>query len=180
MKKLLFIGPPGSGKGTQAKLLKKYKLIQLSTGDAIRKSKDKEIIKYRNEGYARGDLLSDKLIFKIIKKEISRLPKSAKGYILDGAVRTLAQAEYVKKHNLVDEVVYYKLKKKTAIKRILARKEGRSDDTLEAAKHRFLEYKTKTKPVLKYLKKNFKFHKISAEKTPEEIHEETLKKLKLI
>lgn len=179
MRKLLFIGPPGSGKGTQAKFLKKYKLIQISTGDVIRKSKDKQIIKYRNEGYKKGELLSDDLIFKILKKEISSLPKTAKGYILDGAVRTLAQAKYVKEQKLVDEVIYYKLKKKTAIKRLLNRHEGRSDDTPKTIKHRLEIYNKDTKPVIRYLKKNFKFHKISAEGTPEEINKITKKKLNL-
>lgn len=173
------MGMPGAGKGTQAELLIKYKIAHISTGDVIRKSRKKEIVEYRNHGYKRGDLLSDDLIFEIIKKEISRLPKNSKGYILDGAVRTIEQAKYVKENNLIDEVIFYKLSKKTAVKRILNRNEGRSDDNPKAIEHRFLEYNKKTKPVLKYLKKNFKFHKISAEPTIEEIHKETRRLLSL-
>lgn len=97
MRKLLFIGPPGSGKGTQAKFLKKYGFSIISTGELIRKSKNQKIKKYLEEDYAKGELLSDDLIFKLIKKEISLLPKSTKGYILDGAVRNLNQAIYSKK-----------------------------------------------------------------------------------
>lgn len=172
------MGMPGSGKGTQAKLLKKKKIYHISTGDVIRKSRKKEIVYYRNHGYAKGDLLSDKIIFEIIKSQIKILPKDAKGYILDGAVRTLDQAKYVKKHNLIDEVIFYKLKKRTALKRLLNRHEGRSDDNPKTIKHRFEVYKKETKPILRYLKKNFKFHKISAEPTIKEIHKETLKKIK--
>lgn len=175
MKKILFMGMPGAGKGTQAKFLEEKKIYQVSTGDAIRKSRKKEIVYYRNHGYAKGDLLSDEIIFSIIKQEIKKLPKNAKGYILDGAVRTLVQAKYAKEHDLINQVVFYKLKKKTAIKRLLLRQEGRTDDNPKAIKHRFEEYKEKTKPILKFLKKNFKFHKISAEPTVQEIHKETIK-----
>ena len=178
MIKLLFIGPPGSGKGTQAKLLKKYSLYSISPGEVIRKSKDKRIVKYRKES-EKGELLPDRIIFDIIKKEIASLPKKANGYILDGAVRTLKQAEYVKEHNLVNEVVFYKAKKKTAIKRILSRGESRSDDNPKVIKERFAEYKKNTKPAIKYLKKNFHFHEISAEKTPKEIDKVTVKELGL-
>lgn len=173
------MGMPGSGKGTQSLLLKKQKIYHISTGDIIRKSKDKRIIYYRNHGYAKGELLSDDLIFEIIKKEIKKLSKSAKGYILDGAVRDLEQAKYVKEHNLVEEVIFYNLSRKTAIKRLLNRNEGRTDDNLKSIKNRFLIYKKETLPVLRYLKKNFIYHKISAEPSVEKIHLNTLKKLNL-
>jgi len=178
MIKLLFMGAPGSGKGTQAKFLKKYNLYQISPGEVIRKSKDKRIIKYRKES-EKGELVPNRLIFEILKKEINNLPKKANGYILDGAVRTIEQAKYVKKYNLVNEVVFYKIKKKTAIKRILSRKDERNDDNPKIIKKRFFEYKNKTKPVLKFLRKNFPFYKISAEGTPKEINKETIKRLKL-
>jgi adenylate kinase len=179
MKRILFMGMPGAGKGTQAELLKKKKIYHISTGDVIRKSRKKEIVYYRNHGYANGDLLSDELIFEIIQNQINKLPKDAKGYILDGAVRTLEQAKYVKEKGMVDEVIFYRLRRKTATKRLLARHEGRTDDNPKAIKHRFEEYKKKTRPVLKFLKKNFKFHRISSEPSVEEIFEATKKALKL-
>lgn len=179
MRKILFLGSPGAGKGTQAQLLEKEKIYHISTGDVIRNSRKKEIVYYRNHGYAKGDLLSDELIFNILKAQIKKLPKDAKGYILDGAVRTLEQAKYVKDHKLVDEVVFYKLKKQTALKRLLNRHEGRTDDNPKTIKHRFQVYKKETRPVLKFLKKEFKYHKISAEPTIKEIHKKTKKILKL-
>lgn len=171
------MGMPGAGKGTQAKLLEKKKIYQISTGDAIRKSRKKEIIHYRNHSYTKGDLLSDEIIFDILKQEIKKLPKNAEGYVLDGAIRTLKQAKYAKKQGLIEEVIFYKLRKKTAVKRLFNRNEGRTDDNPKAIKRRFEEYIKKTRPVLRFLKKNFKFHKINAEPTVREIHEETIKKI---
>jgi len=173
------MGSPGVGKGTQAKLLSKFKIKQISTGDAIRNSINPTIIKYREEGYARGDLLSDELIFEILKKEIKNLGNEFDGYVLDGAVRTLKQAKYTKLNNLVDEVIYFNLTKEVATKRLLSRDEGRSDDNIIAIEHRFIEYENKTKPVLEFLKENFIYHEVNAESTIEEINKETIEKLGL-
>jgi len=179
MKKILFMGYPGAGKGTQAKLLEKFGIYHISTGDVIRTSTDPRIIEYRNEGYKKGDLLSDDLLFEILKKSISDLPKNAKGYVLDGAVRDLTQANYIKDHNLVDTVIIFTLSKETATKRLLNRNEGRTDDNLEAINHRFVVYKEKTKPILEFLKENFEYYEVDAEGAVEEINKETLKVLRL-
>ncbi len=179
MQKILIIGYPGAGKGTQAELLEKYGLYQISTGDVIRASKDPRIVHYRNEGYKKGDLLSDDLIFEILKKEISSLPSSAKGYLLDGAVRTLPQAKYTKDHNLVEKVIYFHLSKETATKRLLNRHEGRTDDNPKTIEHRFEEFNEKTAPILSYLKENFEFYEIDAEPPVEEINAEVLRVLDL-
>lgn len=173
------MGSPGAGKGTQAKLLEQFNIKHISTGDVIRASTDPEVVQYREEGYKRGDLLSDDIIFKILKQEVSSLNESAKGYVLDGAVRTLKQAEYAKSHDLIDTVIFFSLTKEQAAQRLLERNEGRSDDNPESIKHRFVEYEEKTKPVLDMLKNNFEFHKIDASPTIEEIHEEVVKKLRL-
>ncbi|MCA9487483.1 MAG: nucleoside monophosphate kinase [Nanoarchaeota archaeon] len=176
--KILFMGVPGAGKGTQAKLLKKYGISQISTGDAIRNSNNPKIISYREEGYKKGELLSDEMIFEIIQEEISKL-NNISGYVLDGAVRTLEQAKYVKKKFLVNKVIFFDLSKEEAIERILKRNEGRSDDNPESIKKRFEQYKEKTLPVLNYLKKNFEFYSIDASPSIKEIHSEVKKALKL-
>ncbi|MBS3084447.1 nucleoside monophosphate kinase [Candidatus Pacearchaeota archaeon] len=174
MKKLLFIGPPGSGKGTQAKLLEKYGFINLSSGDLIRKSSDSVIVKYKEIEYPRGKLLSDRLIFKLIKEGISKLPRGSTGYILDGFIRTLPQAEYAKKKNLAETALYFSIDEKKAVERILKRNEGRTDDNIISVKKRFDEYRKKTEPILNYLKENFKFYEIDAGKTIEEINGKVL------
>jgi adenylate kinase family enzyme len=180
MEKILIIGCPGAGKGTQAELLKKYGFYKISIGDIIRASKDPKIVRHRDEECKKGDLLSDYLIFEILKKEIFHLPKSAKGYLLDGAVRTLPQAKYVKNNSIVKKVIYLNLSKETAIKRLLNRNQGRIDDNLKIIKHRFEEFNKKTLPVLSYLKKNFEFYEINAELNIDEIHKELVSKLNLV
>ena len=175
MKKVLFMGIPGSGKGTQSHLLEEKGFVQISIGKLIRTSADPEIVRYREINYTKGELLPDTLILKIIQNEISTMPKKAVGYILDGAARDLEQAKFLKENNLVEEVVFFDLPKGIAERRLLNRNEGRIDDNPETIQNRFNEYQKKTKPVLNYLKKNFTFHKINSEPTPEEIHEEVCK-----
>jgi len=176
MTKILFIGPPGSGKGTQAELLKKYKFSHLSSGDLIRNSNDPIIVKYRDIEYSKGKLLSDGLLFNLVEKNI---PKKSSKYILDGFIRTLPQAEYAKRKDLVNLVFYFSVDEKTAIKRILSRNEGRADDNPSSIKKRFLEYREKTEPVLDYLRKNFEFYEIDGSKSIKEVHKELLKILGL-
>ncbi|HIH52129.1 MAG TPA: nucleoside monophosphate kinase [Nanoarchaeota archaeon] len=176
MAKILFIGPPGSGKGTQAELLKKYKFSHLSSGDLIRNSNDPIIVKYRDLEYSKGKLLSDDLLFEIIEKNI---PKKSSKYILDGFIRTLPQAEYAKRKDLVNLVFYFSVDEKTAIKRILSRNDGRTDDNPSSIKKRFLEYREKTEPVLDYLRKNFEFYELDGSKSIKEVHKELLKILGL-
>ena len=179
MEKILLIGYPGAGKGTQAKLLKPFELYQISTGDVIRASKDPRIINYRKEQYNKGILLSDELIFEILKQEIASLPTFTTGYLLDGAVRTLPQAEYVRKHSLIEKVLYFELSKETAIKRLLERDEGRRDDSPEAIEGRFEEFNKKTAPIITYLEQNFEFHMIDSEPSIEKIHLKVLSALNL-
>ncbi|NCO18127.1 adenylate kinase [Candidatus Pacearchaeota archaeon CG09_land_8_20_14_0_10_30_9] len=176
MTKILFIGPPGSGKGTQAELLKKYKFSHLSSGDLIRNSNDPIIVKYRDIEYSKGKLLSDGLLFNLVEKNI---PKKSSKYILDGFIRTLPQAEYAKRKDLVNLVFYFSVDEKTAIKRILSRNEGRADDNPSSIKKRFLEYREKTEPVLDYLRKNFEFYELDGSKSIKEVHKELLKILGL-
>jgi len=184
MKKLLFIGVPGAGKGTQAQLLEKYGFKHISTGDIIReafKNKDPLLINYQ-EQYNKGILLSDELIFKLIENTIKT--SKSKGYVLDGAVRTIPQAKFVVNKDLVEEVFYFSLSKDMAIKRLISRMEiselKRSDDNIETFENRFKVYQKQTSPVIDYLKTKVKFHKIDASLSVEEIHQEVLKILKLV
>ena len=186
MQKILFIGMPGAGKGTQAQLFIPEGLIHISTGDIIRdawKHNDPIISEYKAHIDA-GGLLPDQQIFELIEKSISQLPSVAKGYILDGAIRTLPQAEFAIQKGIVEKVVYYTLSQEQATKRLLGRAEfsteKRADDNPETIKNRFQVYKKETQPVLDYLKQNAKeYHEINAEPSVEEIHQETKKVLGL-
>ncbi|MDP3966511.1 MAG: nucleoside monophosphate kinase [archaeon] len=172
MAKILFVGPTCSGKGTQAKLLKKYGYTHLSSGDLIRESKDPEIVSYRESNdYKNGILLSDKLLFEILEKN---LKKTSKKYILDGFIRNTDQAKYAKKKDLINLVFYFELDKETAVKRGLNRLklEKRTDDTIKGLEGKFIVYEKKTLPMIAYLKKNFELYTLDAKKSIEEIHQE--------
>lgn len=168
---------PGSGKGTQAKLLEEKDFKHISTGDVIRKAiknNNPEVEQYK-EYMVQGGLLPDKIIFNLIENEV----RDVDNYVLDGAVRTLPQAKFAKEKKLIDTVIFFKLSPEIAQQRLLDRNEGREDDRKEIIQRRFKEYEEKTKPILKYLKENFNFYEIDASPKPEEIHKKVVEVLKL-
>ena len=157
MKKyVLFLGPPGAGKGTQAALLSKANsFLHLSTGELLRKEIDlntnlgKEVKDIMNK----GELVSDQLVLEIVKKN---LDKDNKGWILDGYPRNLSQVDSLN-HVLVNinqplQIVFYlDIPDEVLIKRLLMR--GRKDDNEETIKTRLKIYKETTEPLIEYYKK---------------------------
>ncbi|MGH9709632.1 MAG: adenylate kinase, partial [Candidatus Acidiferrales bacterium] len=92
---VIFLGPPGAGKGTQAKLVaERFRVPHLSTGDMLREnvSKDTELGHLAKPVLERGDLVPDDLILRMVEDRIAR-PDAANGFVFDGFPRTLAQAE---------------------------------------------------------------------------------------
>ena len=157
MKKyVLFLGPPGAGKGTQAALLSKANsFLHLSTGELLRKEIDlntnlgKEVKDIMNK----GELVSDQLVLEIVKKN---LDKDNKGWILDGYPRNLSQVDSLN-HVLVNinqplQIVFYlDIPDEVLIKRLLMR--GRKDDNEETIKTRLKIYKETTEPLIQYYRK---------------------------
>jgi adenylate kinase len=122
--KILFLGPPGSGKGTIADLVsEKLKYVTISTGDLFRKTKDQtdplsiEIQKIMNSGI----LISDEITNKLAEKAIKETIENDVGLILDGYPRTVNQAEYLKNIINVDLVVSFIIDNSVLIKRIVGR-----------------------------------------------------------
>ena len=117
---LIIIGPPASGKGTQAeKIAKKLDLTHVSTGDIFRKINDEEIAKYLSS----GKLLPDELVFRAVKEKIDDLDN----FILDGFPRNLNQARMLdkfleQKDKKIDHVIYLRVNDKTTIERMTARR----------------------------------------------------------
>ena len=164
---LVLFGPPGSGKGTQAKnLVKKLNNFQISTGeilrDEIKKDTDigKKIINNMNEGKFVDDEIVNKLMEKIIYD-----PQKKDKLIFDGYPRTIDQAKNLDlllkdSNQKIDFVFYLNINKDTVIKRIERRKilEKRSDDDLNTILKRYDAYMKTTRPVLDYYstKSNFK------------------------
>ena len=149
--KLLFIGPPGAGKGTQANLFcKKYGIDHLSTGDLLRDevSSGSVLGAKAAEIMNQGELVSDELVLSIVE---GRLLNCNKGWLLDGFPRNVNQANSLK-HLLekinqpLEVVISIKIADDYLIKRLLAR--GREDDNEEVIVNRLKIYRDKTSPLI--------------------------------
>ncbi|WVT74583.1 adenylate kinase [Sinorhizobium chiapasense] len=160
--RLIFLGPPGAGKGTQAKLLtERYGIPQLSTGDMLRAAvaQATEVGKRAKAVMDAGQLVSDEIVNEIVSDRIDQ-PDCAKGFILDGYPRTVPQAialdKMLESKGLkLDAVIELKVDEAALVKRmenrvaetIAAGGMVRSDDNPEAFKRRLAEYREKTAPL---------------------------------
>jgi len=163
--RLIFLGPPGAGKGTQAKLLtEKYGIPQLSTGDMLRAAvaAGTDVGKRAKAVMDAGQLVSDAIVNEIVSDRIAE-PDCAKGFILDGYPRTVPQAEALDgilagKGIALDAVIELKVDEDALVKRmenrvaetIAAGGTVRSDDNAESFKRRLTEYREKTAPLSNY------------------------------
>ena len=156
---LLMLGAPGSGKGTQGKLLAQpLGIPQVSTGDLIRAAmKDGTPLGKKAKGfYDQGMLVPDDVIFGLIE-EILASPAAKNGVLMDGFPRTIPQAEAVdrllaSKRATVERVVLLDVDEKELVSRLLARasKEGRADDNPESIKKRLTVFHEQTAPLIKF------------------------------
>ncbi len=157
--KLIFLGPPGAGKGTQASRIEAaYEIPQLSTGDMLRASvaAGTDIGKHAKDIMARGDLVPDEVVVSIISERI-QAADCANGFILDGFPRNVSQARaldgvLVEKSIDLDAVIELAVDPEILIARILKRAQEttggpRDDDTEEALQHRLRVYEEQTAPV---------------------------------
>ena len=175
---IIIFGPPGAGKGTQAKhLVKKLDSFQVSTGDMLREEINndteigKKIVSNMNEGKFVDDAIVNKLLEKIIFD-----PNKVNRLIFDGYPRTISQAKNL--DNLLDQsnqkinfVFFLNVEKETIIKRIKKRKilEKRLDDDTDTILKRYDTYMEITKPVLDYYSKNENFHEVDGSMDKEKI-----------
>ena len=166
---IIWFGPPGAGKGTQAKyLVKKLNGYQISTGDILRDEikKDtvigKQIINNMNE----GKFVNDEIVNKLLKNHVYDTNKREK-LIFDGYPRSLKQAKNLEillndSKQKINHIFFLNVNKETIIERIKKRRrlEKRSDDDLDTILKRYDIYIETTKPVLDYYSKNSNFHEI--------------------
>ena len=166
---IILFGPPGAGKGTQAKyLVNKLNGFQISTGDLLRQEvqKNSEIGRVIASDMKNGKFVSDEIVNKIIKDVI--FDPSLKGrLIFDGYPRSISQAKNLdllldNSNQEIDLIFFLNVDKETIIKRIEKRKiiEKRSDDELNTILKRYDTYMETTKPVLNFYSKNPKFNEI--------------------
>jgi len=156
---LILFGPPGAGKGTQAKtLVAERGWVQLSTGDMLRAAiaAQSELGLKVKDIMARGDLVSDDIVIALIEE---RLPEAeaAGGAIFDGFPRTVAQAEALdalleKRGAPIGKVLRLVVDQQELVERMEKRaaEEGRADDTVEAFKNRLETYNAQTAPLIPY------------------------------
>ena len=163
--RLILLGPPGAGKGTQAqRLVQRHGIVQLSTGDMLRAAvKAKTPIGRKAEAImARGDLVPDDVVVAIVSDRIDEAD-ARKGFILDGFPRTVAQAEALErllaeKGLRLDAVVELQVDEGALLKRLesriaqmVARGEPvRRDDNAQALKTRLHVYRTQTAPLIAF------------------------------
>ncbi len=166
---IILFGPPGAGKGTQAKyLVKKLNGFQISTGDILREEikKDSEIGKKIINNMNEGKFVSDDIVNSLLKIHIFDLKKKQK-LIFDGYPRSLSQAKNLdlllnESNQKIDHIFFLNVNKETIITRIKKRKilEKRSDDDLDTILKRYDTYIETTRPVLDYYSENSNFHEI--------------------
>lgn len=149
--KLLFLGPPGVGKGTQAvNVASALHIAHVSTGDMFRRhmAEGTPLGERISRIVARGDLVPDTLTVEMLTARIA-LPDAADGYILDGFPRTLPQAralDEVMGEDTLDAVVVLEAPTDVLVERMLAR--GRTDDTEVSVRNRLAVYETETVPLI--------------------------------
>jgi adenylate kinase len=185
--RLILLGPPGSGKGTQAqRLVQRYGIIQLSTGELLRAAvaaqtpvglKAKDIM-------ASGGLVPDDIVIGIISDRLDQ-PDAAKGFILDGFPRTVPQAEALdellkKKHMKLDAVIELRVNESALLQRVENRaaemrargEEVRIDDTPEVLTKRLASYRQLTEPLIHYYSERRKLLTVDGMMTIEHVTRE--------
>ena len=178
MLNIVIFGPPGSGKGTQSsKIIQKYGLYHLSTGDMLRA----EIAATTDLGLkaqsliSRGELVPDEVVIGMIEKRIEAA-SDVNGFIFDGFPRTVKQAEaldnVLSSRDLeINLLINLDVESEELVDRLLKRceKEGRADDNLETIQNRIHVYESQTSPVIEYYQKQDKARPVDGLGTVDDI-----------
>jgi adenylate kinase len=184
MKFIILVGPPGAGKGTQAKLLQqRFDLPQVSTGDLFRYNLQNEtdLGKLARTYMDRGELVPDEVTVAMVKARLSQ-DDCAGGAILDGFPRTLAQAEALDElladlGGKIDVVPSIEVPQDVLVERLLKRAilEGRADDNEETIRTRMQVYEVQTKPLLDYYGEKGLVVPVDGQQAIDEVQEDLVK-----
>ncbi|HSX18354.1 MAG TPA: nucleoside monophosphate kinase [Candidatus Saccharimonadales bacterium] len=176
---IILFGVVGSGKSEQAnRMIAKLKCPLISTSDLLRETHNPEW----QEIMLSGKLVPDEAIFELLEPELKKARADKNECILDGAPRSIPQAEWlsnkIKSREVkLTAVIYFKVSKETTMKRLLNR--GREDDTEEVIAERFRQYDANTMPVLIYLSsQGYPVYEINGELTSDKVETEIWQVLK--
>nr|WP_199323935.1 MULTISPECIES: adenylate kinase [unclassified Leptolyngbya] len=171
---MIFVGPPGAGKGTQSKFLADaHQIPHISTGDILRESvAAKTSLGVQAQGYMdRGELVPDQLVIDLIRERLSK-PDAQSGWILDGFPRNVAQAEFLdallsELHQGCDRVVNFDVPDPVLLVRLLSR--GRKDDNEETIRRRLEVYREQTAPLISYYESQQKLVTVNGDQSMDEV-----------
>jgi len=173
---IVFLGLPGAGKGTQAKLYSEKKgIAHISTGEMLRSAVQSgtELGQKVKETIESGQLVGNQMMVALIQDRVNS--KDCKnGYILDGFPRTIPQAKALDTMlGGVSAAVYFEIPEEEVLNRMSERadKEGRADDSVETRHERIKVYKNQTEPLVNYYKKLSKLIVVDAKPSVEEVAE---------
>jgi len=185
--RLILLGPPGSGKGTQAqRLVQRYGIVQLSTGEMLRAAVAAQtpVGLQAKDIMASGGLVPDEIVVGIISERLDQ-PNAAKGFILDGFPRTVPQAEALdellkRKHMRLDAVIELRVNESALLQRVETRvaemrargEEVRIDDTQEVLTKRLASYRQLTEPLIHYYSERRKLLTVDGMMTIEHVTRE--------
>ncbi len=185
--RIILLGPPGSGKGTQAqRLIHRYGIVQLSTGEMLRAAVAAEtpVGLKAKDVMAGGGLVPDEIVVGIISDRLDQ-PDAAKGFILDGFPRTVPQAEALddllrKKRLKLDAVIELRVNESALLQRVETRvaemrargEEVRVDDTAEVLVKRLASYRASTEPLIYYYSERRKLLTVDGMMTIEHVTHE--------
>ena len=182
--RLLLIGAPGAGKGTQAeKLSTRFSIAHISSGDLLRQHvREQTTLGQRIKEYVdAGDLVPDALVMDMLRKPVVTAAESG-GYVLDGFPRTVDQAKaaFAVAQPLGAEVqaaIHLDVPTEELVRRLLSRGRG-SDDTTSVIEHRLQVYRKNTVPLLRYYAGREWMFTVNGAQAPDDVHNEIVMRLR--
>lgn len=178
--RLIFLGPPGSGKGTQAQVLaESLNIPHISTGEILRQAMQEQTpLGIKAQSYVNsGDLVPDQLVQDLVQERLSQ-PDVKSGWILDGFPRKVTQAVFLEEllaeiNQGGERVVNLDAPDDVVVARLLDR--GRKDDTEEVIRHRLDVYRAETAPLIDYYGDRHKLMTVNGDQSQEEVTHELQK-----
>lgn len=172
--RVVLLGPPGAGKGTQAQVLGRHLGVPaISTGDLLREAvaAENELGQRVRESMGGGKLVADDVMADVVRERLAQ-PDAGEGYLLDGYPRTLPQAETLERMlrdagERLDAVLLLEVPEEVLVRRALARKRG--DDAEEVIRERLKEYREKTVPLIGYYRQRGLLREIDGDRPIEEV-----------